>query len=147
MSRQSASAVIDRSAQEVFDYMDDISREREWQPSLQSVEQDPPGPSKVGTRKRYVSEFLGRELRNTYVVIEAVPGRKLVCETTRDSSVSARTEVTCEPSGSGTKVTMVIDGKPRGFMKLMPATMLEAAYKKELTSALARLKVRLEDGA
>ena len=93
MSRQSASAVIDRSAQEVFDYMDDISREREWQPSLQSVEQDPPGPSKVGTRKRYVSEFLGRELRNTYVVIEAVPGRKLVCETTRDSSVSARTEV------------------------------------------------------
>jgi hypothetical protein len=147
MSRQSANTVIDRSAQEVFDYMDDISREREWQPSLRSAEQDPPGPSRAGTKKRYVSEFLGRELRNTYVVIEAVSGRKLVCETTKDSAVNARTEVTCEPSGSGTKVTMVIDGKPRGFLKFMPASVLEAAYQKELTSALARLKVSLEDGA
>ncbi len=147
MSRQSASTVIDRSAQEVFDYMDDISREREWQPSLRSAEQDPPGPSRVGTKKRYQSEFLGRDLRNTYVVVEVVPGRKLVCETTRDSAVNARTEVTCDPSGSGTKVTMVIEGKPRGFMKLMPAAVLEAAYQKELTSALARLKARLESGS
>ena len=147
MSRQSASTVIDRLPQEVFDYMDDISREGEWQPSLRRAEQDPPGPSRVGTRKRYESEFLGRELRNTYVVVELVPGRKVVCETTKDSAVNARTEVTCEPSGNGTKVTMVIEGKPRGFMKLMPATVLEATYRKELTSALARLKVSLEDGA
>ena len=52
--------------------MDDISREQEWQPSLRSAEQDPPGPSREGTKKRYVSEFMGRELRNTYVVTEAV---------------------------------------------------------------------------
>jgi carbon monoxide dehydrogenase subunit G len=147
MSRQSASTVIDREPQEVFDYMDDISREREWQPSLQSAEQHPPGPSRVGTKKRYVSEFLGRELRNTYVVVEVEQGRRLVCETTRDSAVNARTEVTCEPSGNGTKLTMVIDGKPRGFMKLMPATVLEATYRKELTSALARLKGLLEKRA
>jgi carbon monoxide dehydrogenase subunit G len=146
MSRQSASIVITRTPQEVFDYMDDVSREQEWQPSLRSAEQDPSGPSREGTKKRYVSEFMGRELRNTYVVVEVRQGKKLVCETTKDSAVNARTEVICEPSGGGTKVTMVVEGKPKGFMKFMPATVLEAAYQKELTSALARLKARLEAG-
>lgn len=144
MTRQTASIHIDRSPQEVYDYMDDVSREGDWQPNLRSASQDPPGPSRVGTRKRYVSEFLGREIENTYVVLEVEPGRRLVSETTPESAASVRTEVTWEREGGGTCVTTTVEGKPRGFMKLMPRTVLEAAYRTELSSSLRRLKERLE---
>ena len=144
MSRQSASVVIDRPPHDVFSYMDDVSREPEWQPSLRSAEQDPPGPSRVGTQKRYVSDFLGREIVNTYVVKELEPASRMVYETTRDSSADVWTEVMWETAGSGTKVTMTIEGKPKGFMKFMPAAVLERAYKKELSASLERLKQCLE---
>jgi carbon monoxide dehydrogenase subunit G len=144
MTRQTASIHIDRPPREVYDYMDDVSREEEWQPNLRSASQDPPGPSRVGTRKRYVSEFLGREIENIYVVLEVEPGRRLVSETTRDSAASVRTEVTWESEGKGTRVTATVEGRPRGFMKLMPRSVVEAAYRKELSSSLRRLKELLE---
>jgi carbon monoxide dehydrogenase subunit G len=124
--------------------MDDVSREREWQPNLRSAAQEPPGPSEVGTRKRYVSEFLGREIENTYVVVEVEPGGRMLSQTTRDSAASVRTEVTWEGEGAGTRVTMTVEGRPGGLMKLMPRAMLEAAYRKELSASLQRLKECLE---
>jgi uncharacterized membrane protein len=146
MSRQSASIEIDRPAIEVFAYMDDIHLEREWQPNLQSAEQDPPGPTTVGTRKRYVSRFLGREVENTYVVTELEPGRRVVYETERGSTLDARSEIVCEPTGTGTIVTMLIDGKPKGVLRFVPAKVLEAASRDELDATLRRLKERLETG-
>ncbi len=44
MSRSSASIVIRRPVSEVFAYMDDVSREIEWQPNLQFAEKHPEGP-------------------------------------------------------------------------------------------------------
>jgi len=147
MSRQSASTVIDRTPEEVFAYMDDVSLEGEWQPNLHAAEQDPPGQSKVGTHKRYVTKFLGREVANTYVVTDIEPGRRVVYETTKDSTITATSEITWERIGSGTKVTMVIEGKPKGALKLIPRKVLEAAYRERLESALESLKERLETGA
>lgn len=144
MTRQTASIYIRRPPSQVYQYMDDVSREGEWQPNLRSASQDPHGPSRVGTRKRYVSEFLGREIENTYVIVEVDPGRRVVSETTPDSAAEVTTEVTWDPEDSGTRVTMSVEGRPRGFMKLMPRGMLEAAYRKELSASLQRLKERLE---
>jgi len=144
MSQQSASIHIALPPDAVYTYMDDVSREGEWQPNLRSAAQEPPGPSRKGTTKRYVSEFLGREIVNTYVVREVEPGRRLVSETTRDSAADVRTEVTWAREGNGTRVTMTVEGKPRGFMKLMPRAVLEAAYRKELGDSLERLKACLE---
>jgi uncharacterized membrane protein len=141
------SVVVDRPPVEVYYYMDDVTREPRWQPSLKVAEQEPPGPSRVGTRKRYVSEFLGREVENTYVVTEVEPGRRLVYESTPDSAVNARTEIVWEPEGVGTRVTMTLEGSPRGRLKLVPPKVLETAYRKELTAALQRLKAGIEGGS
>jgi uncharacterized membrane protein len=146
MTRQTRSIVIDRPPQVVYDYMDDVAREREWQPNLRVAKQDPPGPSRQGTRKRYVSDFMGRKVENTYVVVEVDPGRRMVTETTRGSAIDARSEVTWEPEGPGTRVTMTIDGKPKGALRFIPAALLEAAYDKELETTLKRLKERIEGG-
>jgi uncharacterized membrane protein len=144
VSRQSASIVIRRPPDEVFDYMDDVSREHEWQPNLRSAEQVPQGPTAVGTRKKYISGFMGRDVRNTYVVAELDPGRRIVYQTEKGSAIEARSEVRCEPNGSGTRVTMFLEGKPKGFLKLVPQRALELAYRGELEGTLQRVKDRLE---
>ena len=146
MSRQSFTVMIQRSPAEVFTYMDDVSREHEWQPNLRSAEQHPPGPSTVGTRKHYVSDFMGRAIENTYVVTELEPGRRIAYQTDKDSTIDAKTEIVCEADGAGTSVTMSVEAKPKGALRFLPKAMLEAASRDEMEATMARLKVRLETG-
>ncbi len=144
MSEQSKSIDINRPIGIVFEYLDDVDREHEWQPHLEAAQKDPPGPSQVGTRKRYVSSFLGRRTENTYVVQEMGPGWRIVYATTPDSSVDATSEIVCEATPDGTRVTMAVEASPRGALRLVPSASLEKAARDQLESMLTRLKERLE---
>lgn len=146
MNRHVATVSIDRNPIEVFYFLDDVGREREWQAGLKSAEQEPAGPSRVGSLKRYRSSFLGKDVRNTYRVVEVEPGRRLVTETTPDSAIEARYEVVVEPEGTGARVTFTLEAAPRGPLKLLPRRMVEAAVQKELAASLDALKAVLEGG-
>jgi carbon monoxide dehydrogenase subunit G len=128
----------------VFAYMDDVSREGEWQPGISEARKDPPGPTAVGTRKHYVSEFMGRRIENTYVTRVFEPNEHVVYETTSDSVLQARAELRWQTIGSGTRVTMGFEGKVGGPLRFVPQRMLEGLYRKELENSLRLLKERLE---
>jgi carbon monoxide dehydrogenase subunit G len=136
--------VIGRSVPDVFAYMDDVEREKEWQPGIKKASKDPPGPTAVGTRKQYVSEFLGRSVKNTYVTSAFEPDKRVVYETTSDSVMKARVELTFEAEGSGTRVTMEVQAKPTGVLRFIPQAILEGTARKELEGSLALLKGKLE---
>jgi uncharacterized membrane protein len=138
------SIVIRRPVVEVFAFMNDVSREHEWQPALVDARQDPAGPTAVGSRRSYRSEFMGRAVANTYVVRVWEPNRRLVLESTPDSTLDAKSEVRWETVDGGTKVTMSVEGSPRGAMRLVPRKLLESTMEKETKDALARLKQVLE---
>ncbi len=144
MPRHEQFVVIDRPVADVFAYMDDVSREREWQPHLREAEQMPAGPTRVGTRRRYVSEFLGRRVENTYVVRTYEPERHIVLESTPDSAVRATTEVRWASEDGGTRVTMSMEGRPSGALRFLPGAMLEAAFASEVSATLRRLRDVLE---
>jgi carbon monoxide dehydrogenase subunit G len=146
VARYERSIFIARPTAEVFAYMDDIEREREWQPQLLEAEQTPPGPTAIGTHKQYVSEFMGKRLRNTYVVCVYVPNQRVVCETTKDSVLAATSDVRWHDEEGGTRLTMTLEGSPSGSLRFLPAAMLERALAKEVNGALDRLKERLEAG-
>ena len=146
MPKHEQSVVIARPIDDVFSYMNDVSREHEWQPQLLEAEQIPPGPTAVGSKRRYVSEFMGKRLENTYSVIELEPGRRIVCETDPGSAVSARTVIQWDPSSDGTRVTMSIEGKAGGLLRFVPPKLIEATFRSEVQAALGRLKERLEGG-
>ena len=137
---------VDCPVSEVFAYMDDVEREKEWQPGIKKASKDPPGPTAVGTRKSYVSEFLGRPIRNTYVTSAFESDRRVVYETTPDSVLKARVELTFEPTGPGTRVTMQVQAKPTGVLRFIPQAILESTARKELEASLALLKGKLEGG-
>jgi uncharacterized membrane protein len=144
MPRHEASVTIRRPLAEVYAYMDDIERECEWQPHLVEAEQLPDGPTAVGTRRRYVSDFLGRRIENTYVVVELEPEARIMIESTPDSAVRARNEIRWTKRGDDTVVTMAMEGTPTGMLRFVPKALLEATFEKELRETLARLRERLE---
>jgi uncharacterized membrane protein len=144
MARHEESIVIRRPRADVYAYMDDIDLEREWQPHLLEAEQQPDGPTAVGTRRRYVSDFLGRRIENTYVVVELEPESRIVLESTPDSVVRARNEIRWTPRGDETVVTMTMEGTPTGMLRFVPRSLLEATFEKELRETLSRLRDRLE---
>ena len=135
---------IDCPVSEVFAYMDDVEQEKDWQPGIKEASKDPLGETAVGTRKRYVSEFLGRPVRNTYVTSAFELDKRVVYETTSDSVMKARMEITFEAEGSGTRVTMEIQAKPTGVLRFIPQAILEGTAGKELEKSLALLKKELE---
>ncbi len=144
MPRITETVVIQRPRSEVAAYMDDISLEKEWQPSLLEAEQTPPGPTAVGTRKRYVSEFLGKRVENTYVATAVDPGRRVAYETTRGSTLQATSEIEWTDVDGGTRVTLAVDGKATGVLRFIPRGMLDEASRRQLRETLQRLKERLE---
>ena len=147
MPRYEASVEVAKPVEEVFYYMNDVGREREWQPHLIEAEQIPPGLPGVGTRRRFTSEFLGKRVENTYVVRLYEENTRVVLESTEDSSVRSTTDVRWERIASGTRVTMAVEGEPAGALKLIPDALAEKAFGKEVDEALERVKEILERSA
>ena len=147
MPRTTEQILILRPRLQVATFMDDVALEHEWQPSLREASQDPPGPTRVGTRKRYVSEFLGRRVENTYVATAVDPARRVAYASTPDSTVKATMEITWDDADGGTRVTLTVDGKPTGALRFVPRALLEEAWQRQLRTTLDRLKERLESGA
>ena len=136
---------VDRPVAEVFAYMDDVSREHEWQPNIVEAYQEPPGPTAVGTQKRYVSQFMGRRVENTYLTTVFEPNKRVVYQTTSVSALRATVELRWRSVPSGTEVTIAVTGKARGPLSLVPRGVLERASRKELETSLGLLKQRLEE--
>ncbi len=131
-------------ADRVFAFMDDVDREPEWQPNLLEASKAPPGPTAVGTRKSYVSSFLGKRIRNTYVTRVFDPNRRIVYETTGDSVLKGTIEIRFEERGVETLVSMAFRGSVTGPLRFVPSGMLEKASMSELEATLRRLKAKLE---
>ena len=147
MPSHQESVVIRRPLEDVFVYMNDVSKEAEWQPQLREAEQIPPGPVEVGTLRRYVSEFMGKRVENVYVITAYEENSRVVCETTQDAVMSATSDIRWEAVEDGTKVTMALEGKPSGALRFLPSSILEATFEKEVRGALSRLKTILEEAA
>ena len=142
--KYSDSIFIQRAVEDVFAYMDDVSREHEWQPNLRAAEQEPPGAAAVHTRRHYVSDFMGRSVKNSYEVKAYEPNQRVVLESMPGSMVSAANEILWSSEGSGTRVTMSVEGAPTGVLRFVPGALIEAAFREQMKESLSILKQRLE---
>ena len=139
--------VVNAPVSQVFAFMDDVAREAEWQPGIMEAHKEPAGETEVGTRKRYVSEFMGRRIENTYVTTVFQKDERVVYETTKNSVLQAKVELLFGATGGGTEVTMAVRGKPSGPLRFIPKGILEGVFRKELQTSLGLLKKILEGRA
>lgn len=137
---------INRPAEEVFGYLDQLERHSEWQGSLVSSRVETDGPPRVGTKVVDRRKAPGGERDVPYEIVEHDPPRKTVFRGTAGPVRPAGT-VTVEPAGeSSARVTVELDLQGYGIGKLL-AFFARRQAAREVPQDQQRLKEMLESGA
>ncbi|HEX6492613.1 MAG TPA: SRPBCC family protein [Candidatus Dormibacteraeota bacterium] len=138
------STTIDRPLEDVFAYVDALSRMSEWIDILaESTASE--SPTRVGTRVDNRVHLLGRNFQNTLEVVEREPNHRMVLRTERPFAVEATFLV--EPADGGTAFSVVLEAQPSAsaFFKL-GEPILTGVGRRRFKGHLRRLKKRLESG-
>ena len=138
--RVDSSVVIDRPPEEVFAYATDPAHTPEWQSSALETTVD--GPVQAGAAGKELRKFLGRRMESTMRIEAFEPPRRFALQVT-SGPVPFHVEQTVEPEGTGSLVSVTIEGEPGGFFKLADP-LVERAVRRELEGNLATLKDILE---
>ena len=147
MSAITGTIEISRRPEQVFAYLDDLSRHGEWQESIVSSQQHGDGPTGVGTRSTDQRRMGRRVQAITYEVTEHDPPRSFAFRGV-DGPVRVVGKATIEPVGDGSssRVSLVLDFEGRGIGKLL-LPIARSQARKQVPKDHQRLKERLESGA
>jgi uncharacterized membrane protein len=134
---------IQRPREEVSAFAADPSNATAWYKNIRSVEWETPPPAVVGSRVRFVAEFLGRTLEYTYEVRDLQPGRRFVMRTAV-GPFPMETTYTWEDAADGaTRMTLRNRGEPSGFAAVS-APFMARAMRRANQADLRRLKQLLQ---
>jgi uncharacterized membrane protein len=138
---------INRRAEDVFAYLDELERHGEWQSEIVSTQVETPGPVGVGTRVREIRRFGGREQDASYEITEHDPPRRSSFRGVV-GPVRPVGSVTVDPIGDGSKarVSLEFNLVGHGFGKLI-APLARMQARKSIAESQKQLKARLEAGA
>jgi hypothetical protein len=93
---------IGRSPEDVFAYLDQLSRHGEWQDQIVSIEVLTEGPTRIGSRAAEVRRVPGGPRKFTYEITEHDPPRKASFRGL-DGPVRPVGTVRVEPVGGGSR--------------------------------------------
>lgn len=134
---------IKRPVEEVASFAADPSSATAWYKNIKSIEWETPPPAVVGSRVRFLAQFLGRTLEYTYEVRAIEPGRRFVMSTA-EGPFPMETIYTWEDRGAGvTRMTLRNRGEPSGFARVS-APLMVRAMRRANQADLRRLKELLE---
>jgi uncharacterized membrane protein len=136
---------INRSAAEVFAYLDQLDRHGEWQRSLLSVKVETEGPTRVGTRVIERRKVPGGARDIPYEVTAHEPPRTASFHGTA-GPVRPVGKVTVEPLGeSSSRMTLELELEGHGLGKLF-AILARRQAAKEVPESHQKFKELLEHG-
>jgi uncharacterized protein YndB with AHSA1/START domain len=134
---------IGRPADEVFDYLTDVSRLPEWQASAESATLGE-GELRVGARVQEVRTFMGRRAASTLEVSEYEPPRRFSLRVV-EGPIRYSVEHALEAFDGRTRITLVGRGEARGVPRLMQGAV-RRAVERQFVKDLELLKRTLESG-
>jgi Polyketide cyclase / dehydrase and lipid transport len=133
---------IRRSAEDVFDYVTDISREFEWNPRTKGVVKLTDGPVAVGTR--WEGEWIaGDPMFLDYVAFDRP---KRWRSTGRSRGLLVASEGHVDPTPGGARLTLHVELTPQGRLRLIAPILGRIMRGRERQNVVA-IKERLEHGA
>jgi hypothetical protein len=135
--------VIDRAREEVAAFAADPTNATAWYKNIKSVQWETPPPVAVGSRVRFVAQFLGRTLEYSYEIRTLDAGRRLVMSTSEGPFPMETTYEWSDEGSGGTRMTLRNRGEPAGFAKVS-APIMARAMKRANEADLRRLKEQLE---
>jgi carbon monoxide dehydrogenase subunit G len=134
---------VARPQREVFGYLTDVERVREWQPATQEIRRDTEGPVEVGSRWTQVLRLMGRTIESRIEVTENEPPSRFAIRTS-GGPVNFHVVHVLEPLDEGaTRLRVEGEGEAGGLLKLGEGMAVRAA-ERELRRSFERLKAVLE---
>ena len=136
---------INRPAEEVFAYLDQVGRHNEWQGSLVSTTVETDGPTRVGTRVIERRNIPGGTRDIPYEITEQDPPRKASFRGTAGPVRPIGTYTVDQTGASSSRVTLELDLEGHGIGKLF-AILARRQAAKEVPIDLENFKELLESG-
>lgn len=145
MAAISSTIEIARSPEDVFAYLDEVTRHGEWQDGLISAHLDTDGPVGVGSKVTEVRKLGGREMTMSYEITEHDPPRTFAFRVL-DGPIRPVGKGTVEPlpDGAGSRVTLDLDLIGHGLMGKALLGVARSQAAKQLPEDQQRLKEKLE---
>ncbi len=138
------SVTINRPAADVFKALTDFDSYKKWMTGVIESKLLTSGPMGVGSRYRYVSEFVGQKIESEGEVTEYDPPTRYAWKSTKGPFPMEET-TTLESSGGSTTVKITTKAELGGFFKLAEGMVLGQA-KKQFETDYQKLKEMLESG-
>ena len=142
MTRVEHSVVIERPAEQVWEYVHDPSNDGVWQSSLVESKELTEGSMRVGTKIAETRRFLGKRFDVSYEVTEYEPYRRSAIRTI-GGPIPTSGVYALEPVNGGTRFTASMETDAHGFFKLAEPVFARMA-RRELEANLGLLKDVLE---
>jgi uncharacterized membrane protein len=135
---------IDRSPEDVFAYLDDLSRHGEWDDQIVNTRVETEGPTRVGTRAVDTRKLPFGKQDIAYEITEHDPPRRSAFRGT-NGAVRPVGSVKVEPldGGARSRVTLEFELQGQGYGKLL-APLGNREARKHIPNQQAKLKERLE---
>ena len=134
-----AETVVPAAPEEVWSLVSDPAGLPRWWPGVTRVEE---ASSQAWTM--VLTSPKGKSVRVDYTRVEAEPGRRVVWRQEVEQSpferilASATTEIALAPEASGTRVSIALEQRPRGWARFAPL-QFRAAGRRQVHGALEGL--------
>jgi hypothetical protein len=115
---------IDRSPEQVWNYMMDFSNAPRWRNLVRDIEVLTPGPLRTGSELKVTFDVMGREKTAISEVWAFEPPRHFGVRNT-ENNVTGLFDYRLEPERGGTRVSFSCEIKPRGMMWLLLPWLLK----------------------
>ena len=117
---------IERTPEEVFDYLVDLRNELQWNPDTEQMEKLTEGPVNVGTK------YLAKWKQSKEIEVECTRfERPNSWQYINGGPVSVVLDITVEPQGTGSLLVSHFDAHPNGMMKLVFPVFLQIMKRAE----------------
>lgn len=140
----STEIIIRRPVEEVARYASDPDNATQWYANIKSVEWMTSKEIRVGSKIRFMAQFLGKKLVYTYEIAEFIPKEKFVMRTADGPFPMETTYLWKSLSANETRMTLINRGSAKGFSKFL-APIMSLAMRSANNKDLARIRHILEN--
>ena len=144
MARAEISTTIDRSVEDVFTVLTDVTKNAIWSSTAVEGRLVTPGPVALGTTAREASVFLGRRIQVDSQIVEFEPNRRFAYVTS-SGPFAFNGSFAVEPVDGGTRVTATFEAKLGHFFKVGDS-LFAIVGRRKFKRDLATLKRLMEAG-
>lgn len=142
MFKETYTVMIQKSAEEVFSYINDLDNTPIWQGSIDNISYTQ-NPAELGTSFTLTRSFMGRQVRFTLKIIEFEVNKGYTARAL-DGPLKMEIRVSLESSRAGTEMTTQVKGEAKGFARVAEG-MIAAQLGISLREDGERLKDLLEE--